>query len=98
MYKFPSKTILRALVLATAVEEAPGVLRYQVLQAGPRRLRLRFDEAPGHDRALVCDEKGFVDIEKVKPMLFAPEINTYHGVGRLLGRAFSIGKDVRGRK
>ena len=23
----------------------------------------------------VCDEKGFVDIEKVKPMLFAPEIN-----------------------
>jgi phenylacetate-coenzyme A ligase PaaK-like adenylate-forming protein len=44
------------LVLATAVEEAPGVLRYQVLQAGPRRLRLRFDEAPGHDRALVCDD------------------------------------------
>jgi phenylacetate-coenzyme A ligase PaaK-like adenylate-forming protein len=44
------------LVLATAVEEAPGVLRYQVLQAGPRSLRLRFDEAPGHDRALVCDD------------------------------------------
>lgn len=44
------------LVLATAVEEAPGVLRYQVLQAGPRRLRLRFDEAPGHDRAQVCDD------------------------------------------
>ncbi|MFA6148408.1 MAG: phenylacetate--CoA ligase family protein [bacterium] len=44
------------LVLATAVEEAPGVLRYQVLQAGPRRLRLRLDEAPGHDRARVCDD------------------------------------------
>lgn len=44
------------LVLATAVEEAPGVLRYQVLQAGPRRLRLRVDEAPGHDRARVCDD------------------------------------------
>ena len=37
------------LVLATAVEEAPGLLRYQVLQAGPRRLRLRLEEAPGHD-------------------------------------------------
>jgi len=35
--------------------------------------------------------------QKVKPILFDPEINTYHGVGRLLGRAFSIGKDVRGR-
>ena len=44
------------LVLATAVEEAPGVLRYQVLQAGPRRLRLRLEEAPGHDRARVCDD------------------------------------------
>jgi phenylacetate-coenzyme A ligase PaaK-like adenylate-forming protein len=44
------------LVMATAVEEAPGVLRYQVLQAGPRRLRLRLEEAPGHDRARVCDD------------------------------------------
>jgi phenylacetate-CoA ligase len=44
------------LVLATAVEEAPGVLRYQVLQAGLRRLRLRLDEAPGYDRARVCDD------------------------------------------
>jgi phenylacetate-coenzyme A ligase PaaK-like adenylate-forming protein len=44
------------LVLATAVEEAPGVLRYQVLQAGPRRLRLRLEEAPGHDRTRVCDD------------------------------------------
>jgi hypothetical protein len=43
------------------------------------------------------DHGGQVDIEKVKPMLFNPEINTYHGVGRLLGRAFSIGKDIRAR-
>ena len=44
------------LVVATAVEETPGLLRYQVLQAGPRRLRLRLDEAPGYDRARVCDD------------------------------------------
>ena len=44
------------LVLATAVEEAPGLLGYQVIQAGPRRLRLRLEEAPGHDRARVCDD------------------------------------------
>jgi phenylacetate-coenzyme A ligase PaaK-like adenylate-forming protein len=44
------------LVLATAVEETPGLLRYQVLQAGPRRLRLRLEEAPGHDRARVCGD------------------------------------------
>ena len=44
------------LVLATAVEETRGLLKYQVLQAGPRRLRLRIEEAPGHDRARVCGE------------------------------------------
>ena len=44
------------LVLATAVEESPGLLRYQVLQAGPRRLRLRLEEAPGHDRERVCGD------------------------------------------
>ena len=44
------------LVLATAVEESPGVLRYQVLQAGPRHLRLRLEEAPGYNRARVCGD------------------------------------------
>jgi len=47
---------LLPLVLATAVEEAPGVLRYQVLQTGPRRLLLRLEEAPGHDHARVRDD------------------------------------------
>jgi phenylacetate-coenzyme A ligase PaaK-like adenylate-forming protein len=47
---------LLPLVLATVVEEAQGVLRYQVLQAGPLRLKLRIEEAPGYDRALVCGE------------------------------------------
>ena len=45
----------------------------------------------------VLDEKGYVDIEKVRPILFEPEINTYHGVGKLLGRAFSMGKEIRGK-
>jgi phenylacetate-coenzyme A ligase PaaK-like adenylate-forming protein len=44
------------LVLATVVEETPGVLSYQVIQAGPRRLRLRVDEAPGHDRRPICED------------------------------------------
>lgn len=46
----------------------------------------------------VLDEKGYVDIEKVRPILFAPEINTYHGVGKLLGDAFSLGKEIRDRR
>jgi len=40
---------------------------------------------------------GYVDIEKVKPILFEPEINTYHGVGRLLGPRILNRKEIRGR-
>jgi phenylacetate-coenzyme A ligase PaaK-like adenylate-forming protein len=47
---------LLPLVLATVVEEARGVMTYQVLQAGPRRLLVRIAEAPGHDRPEVCSE------------------------------------------
>ena len=44
------------LVLATVVEETPGVMSYQVIRAGPSRLRIRVDEAPGYDRPRVCDD------------------------------------------
>lgn len=40
------------------------------------------------------DEKGTVDIEKIHPFLYAPETRAYYGIGRCLGKAFSIGKLV----
>jgi flavin reductase (DIM6/NTAB) family NADH-FMN oxidoreductase RutF len=42
--------------------------------------------------ASVLDESGIPDIAKIKPILYAPEIRTYHGVGEFIGKAFSIGK------
>lgn len=36
------------MALATVVEETPGVRSYQIIQAGPARIRLRVEEAPGH--------------------------------------------------
>jgi len=47
---------LLPLVMATVVEETAGILSYQVIRAGPGRLRVRVDEAPGYDRARVCDD------------------------------------------
>ena len=35
---------------------------------------------------------GVPDIEKLRPMMFAPEVQAYFGIGRNLGKAFSIGK------
>lgn len=28
------------------------------------------------------------------PIVFGPEVRTYHGIGRYLGRAFEIGKKI----
>jgi flavin reductase (DIM6/NTAB) family NADH-FMN oxidoreductase RutF len=42
----------------------------------------------------VLDKGGLPDIEKIKPIVFDPVVRTYHGIGRCLGDAFSIGKGV----
>lgn len=39
-------------------------------------------------------ENGLPDIEKIRPILFAPEARKYYGVGELIGDAFSLGKLV----
>ncbi len=43
----------------------------------------------------VLGEEGLPDINKVLPVLFAPEVRTYHGIGKTLGKAFSIGKGLQ---
>lgn len=46
----------------------------------------------------VLSEKGVPAIEKVKPIIFDPGNQTYHGVGTYIGKAFSIGIDVNKAK
>lgn len=40
----------------------------------------------------VLNEDGLPDIEKVRPIVFAPVIRRYHGIGDLIGKAFSLGR------
>ena len=37
---------------------------------------------------------GLPDIEKIRPILFSPEGRKYHSVGRFIGSAFSLGRDL----
>ncbi len=39
-------------------------------------------------------EKGMPDILKIKPLIFDPGTTSYYGIGGLVGRAFSIGKEI----
>ncbi len=48
--------MLLPLVVATVVEDAPGIASYQVIRRGPRILSLRIGEAGGFDRGSVCDD------------------------------------------
>jgi flavin reductase (DIM6/NTAB) family NADH-FMN oxidoreductase RutF len=41
----------------------------------------------------MLDKEGLPDILKIKPILYGPEIQSYYGVGKCLGKAFSIGKN-----
>lgn len=43
----------------------------------------------------VLDERRTPEIEKVKAVLYAPEIRKYYGIGEFLGDAYSIGKGVK---
>jgi len=40
----------------------------------------------------VLDENGLPLLEKVKPIIYAPESHTYYSTGQLIGDAFSLGE------
>lgn len=84
------------LVDAPFVGEFPLVLECKLIHTIEIGLHTQFigeildvkaDEA-------VLGDQGFPDIEKVRPMIFGPEIRTYHGIGKYLGQAFAIGRDL----
>jgi len=46
----------------------------------------------------ILDNDGIPDIEKIKPVIFSPEGRKYNGIGKSLGKAFSIGGEIRARE
>lgn len=82
------------LVDAPYVAEFPLVLECRLAHTFELGLHTQF---VGEILDVKIDEEaltatGAPDLEKLLPMLFAPEIRTYHALGRHLGKAFSIGK------
>ena len=86
-----------SLVDAPYVAEFPLVLECRLLHTIEFGLHTQFvgEILDVKAEESVLGEGGLPDIEKVKPILFEPEVRTYHGVGRLVGHAYSIGKKVR---
>jgi flavin reductase (DIM6/NTAB) family NADH-FMN oxidoreductase RutF len=85
------------LVDAPYVREFPFVLECKLIHKIDVGLHTQFigEIVDVKAEESMLNEKGSLDIEKVKPFLFAPESRTYYGVGQYLGKAFSIGKEIQ---
>lgn len=85
-----------ALVDAPYVKEFPLIIECKLVHIFELGLHTQF---VGEIMDVKADESvmgpdGRVDIGKVKPLIFTPDIQAYYGIGRCIGQAFSMGRDV----
>jgi flavin reductase (DIM6/NTAB) family NADH-FMN oxidoreductase RutF len=82
------------LVDAPYVKEFPLVLECRLVHAFELGIHTQFvgetlDVRIDED---MLSEAGCPDLEKLLPIIFAPAIQAYYGIGPFLGKAFSVGK------
>jgi flavin reductase (DIM6/NTAB) family NADH-FMN oxidoreductase RutF len=84
------------LVDAPYIQEFPMVLECRLVHTFELGLHTLFvgeilDVKVDED---MLSEKGLPDVRKIAPVVFAPEVGRYFGLGNPLGEAFSIGKAI----
>ncbi|MBF0550320.1 MAG: flavin reductase family protein [Deltaproteobacteria bacterium] len=82
------------LVDAPYVQEFPMIVECRLLHSFEIGLHTQFIGEIVDVKAdeTVLNEQGLPDMGTVKPIVYAPGISSYYGVGPCLGQAFSIGK------
>lgn len=85
---------------APYVKEFPFVLECKVLQAIEIGLHTQFvgEILDIKVEKEFLDEAGKPVLEKIEPFFFAPGERRYYGAGEMLGQAFTLGKEVSGRR
>jgi len=85
------------LVDAPYAAEFPVVLECRLLQIVEIGLHTQFigEIVDLKADADVLGDDGQLDIMKIKPLIYDTSHKGYHGVGPLLGRAFSVGKQLQ---
>ncbi len=81
---------------APFIQECPMVLECRVIHTIEIGLHTQFI---GEIMDVKVDQEvlhgtGLPDPEKVKPILYAPVFRAYYGLGKAIGKAFSIGKGI----
>jgi flavin reductase (DIM6/NTAB) family NADH-FMN oxidoreductase RutF len=82
------------IVDAPCVKEFPLVLECKVIHTHEIGLHTQFVGEIMDVKAdeSVFEETGFPSIERVKPLVYCPEVGQYYGIGDYIGQAYSIGK------
>ena len=84
------------LVDAPYVKEFPLVLECRLTHTIELGLHTQFvgEILDVKAEEVVLGEGGHVDIKKMKPLVFAPDTQSYYGIGGFKGQAFSVGKTL----
>jgi flavin reductase (DIM6/NTAB) family NADH-FMN oxidoreductase RutF len=84
------------IVDAPYIKEFPFILECRLLQAVEIGLHTEFigEVLDVKVESDMLGEDDLPDIKKVRPIIFAPESRNYYGIGKPLGKAFSIGRDL----
>lgn len=97
-FKRSGLTPIRSTVVdAPYVGEFPVVLECKLIHSHEIGLHTHFIgeilDVKAEEEVL-DKEQGLPDAGKIKPILFGPEIRTYHGVGDFIGLAFDAGMNL----
>jgi flavin reductase (DIM6/NTAB) family NADH-FMN oxidoreductase RutF len=84
------------LVDAPYVSEFPLVLECRLVHTFELGIHIQFVGQILDVKAeeSVLDDQGMPQPDRIQPLTFAPGPNEYYGLGRCVGKAFSIGEDV----
>jgi flavin reductase (DIM6/NTAB) family NADH-FMN oxidoreductase RutF len=84
------------LVDAPYVKEFPLVIECKVIKIVEIGLHTEFigEIVDVKADSIVLNEKNVPDIERMNPIIWNPAERSYHAVGKRVGQAFSIGKEI----
>ena len=87
-----------ALIDAPYVGEFPMILECRVIHHYEIGLHTQFigEILDVKIEENVLTDEGKADIEKIRPLVFSPEVRRYHSIGEFLGKAFEVGSRKMG--
>ncbi|MEN8257676.1 MAG: flavin reductase family protein [Thermodesulfobacteriota bacterium] len=93
------KTVKSDTVNAPLIEEFPLILECRLKQMVEIGLHTQFIGEIMDVKAdkEILGEKDLPDVELLRPLVFSPVVRKYHGLGKLAGQAFNVGKKFKNK-